>query len=105
MYEPKQPLSTEDKQVENLDEEKEMDDETVMKDHMMSMDSEASVYTQNSISSVAPLLSLPATKSTSRPVSLNLTQQLSPLLHTSWGSSSGSSSSAVGSGFVYSLIS
>jgi hypothetical protein len=66
----------------------------------MSMDSEASVYTQNSISSIAPL-SLPATKATSRPVPLNLTQQSSPLLHTSLESSSGLSSSAVGSGFVY----
>jgi len=58
---------------------------TLMKDRTMSMDSEASVYTQNSISSVAPL-SLLATKATSRPAPLNLTPQPSPLLHTSWGS-------------------
>jgi len=70
----------------------------------MSMDSEAAVYTQNSMSSVAPL-SLPTTKATSRPASLNLTQQPSPLLHTSWGSSSGSSSSTVGRGFVYPALS
>ena len=68
---------------------------TVIKDRTMSMDSEASVYTQNSGLSDA----LPATQAGSRPAPLNLTQQPSPLLHTSWGS--GSSSSAVGSGFVY----
>ena len=73
---------------------------TLMKDRTMSMDSEASVYTQNSILSVAPL-SLPATKATSRSAPLNLTQQPSPPLRTSWGSSFGSSSSALGSGFVY----
>ena len=102
----------EGKQSEDSDVEKEMDGDrdrplqeiskpsTLMKDRTMLMDSEASVYTQNSISSVAPL-SLPATKATSRPAPLNLTQQLSLLLHTSWRSASGSLSSVVGSGFVY----
>ena len=102
----------EDNQDEDPDVEKEMDDDghrplrqmskrsTVMKNRTMSMDSEASVYTQNSMSSVAPLSS-PATKASSRPAPLNLTQQPSPLLHISWGPSSGPSSSAVGSGFIY----
>jgi hypothetical protein len=86
----------EDKPNEDSDVEKEIDDDgdrplreiskrsTLMKDRTMSMDSEASVYTQNSMSSVAPLSS-PATKISSRPAPLNLTQQPSPLLHTSWG--------------------
>ena len=65
---------------------------TIMKDRTMSMDSEASVYTQNSSR-------LSDAHQPSRPAPLNLTQQPSPLLHTSWGS--GPSSSAVGSGFVY----
>jgi len=81
----------EDKQSEDLDIEKEMDDHgdrplreiskhsTLIKDRTTSMDSEASVYTQNCISSGAPL-SLPAIKATSRPAPLNLTQQPSPLL-------------------------
>jgi len=46
----------------------------------------------------------PPPSCSSRPAPLNLTQQPSPLLHTSrmsWGSSSAPSSSAVGSGFVY----
>jgi len=65
---------------------------TVMKDRTMLMDSEASVYTQNSSR-------LSDAHQPTRPAALNLTQQPSPLLHTSWGS--GPSSSAVGSGFVY----
>ena len=72
----------EDKPNEGSDVEKEIDDDgdrplreisgrsTLMKDRTMSVDSEASEYTQNSISSVASLSS-PATKASSRPAPLN----------------------------------
>ena len=102
----------EDKQNQDSDVQKEMDDDrhrplrdmskrsAVMKDRTMSTDSEASLYTQNNISSVVSLSS-PATNAKSRSGPLKLAQQPLPLLHTSWGSSSGSSSSAVGSRFAY----
>ena len=98
----------EDEQNEDSDAEKDMDDGhrplrkisrrlTVMKDHAMSVNSEASAYV---ISSVA-LLSASAVKASWRPVPMNLNQQPLPVLHTSRTSSSGSSSFVVGSGFVY----
>ncbi|KIM37247.1 hypothetical protein M413DRAFT_448563 [Hebeloma cylindrosporum] len=104
--------ATEDSDSDAEKEEMEMDDDgqqplrastkrsTVMKDRTMSMDSEASVYTQNSRLSDAVHHQLPPASSGSRPAPLNLTQQPSPLLHTSWESSS-ASSSAVESGFIY----
>lgn len=67
---------------------------TVMKNRTMSVDSEASVYTQNSRLSSEdghpqqpPVFS--STQASSKPAPLNLTQQPLLLLHTSWGSSAG----------------
>jgi hypothetical protein len=97
----------EDEQNEDSDAEKDMDDGhrplreisrrlAVMKDRAMLVNSEASAYI---ISSVA-LLSPSAVKASWGPVPMNLTQQPSPVLHTSRTSSSGSLS-VVDSRFVY----
>jgi hypothetical protein len=75
-----------------------------MKDRTMSMDSKASVcvHPEQHIRQSRPLSLLLATKSSSRPVPRNLTQQpLATATQPLGGSSSGSSSSFMGSGFVY----